>query len=87
MEKPVKDKDQLNMSVIFPAALLLCFIGGLTGNYREASGEGVGGVEGGEEEMGTRDNCTVKLMSAKMGHRQGHLSLYLYPEFVLFWLI
>ena len=78
------------MSVIFPAALFLCLIGGLTGNYREASGEGVGGVEGGEggeEEMGTRDNCTTKLMSAKMGHRQGHLSLYLYPEFVLFWLI
>ena len=62
------------------ATLLLCLIGGLAGDGR--GGEGGGGHFGGgggvvEEDEGRVANCTTRLMSAKMGHRQGYLSLYL----------
>ena len=35
----------------------------------------MGGVV--EEDEGLASNCTTRLMSAKLGHRQGHLSLNL----------
>ena len=65
------------------ATLLLCLIGGLAGDGRGGTGGGGGGgyFGGGggvvEEDEGIRANCTTRLMSAQMGHRQGYLSLYL----------
>ena len=68
------------------AALLLCLIGGLAGDGRGGvQGEGEGGDrqarqargEGVVEEEGIVANCTTRVMSAEMGHRQGYLSLYL----------
>ena len=69
------------------ATLLLCLIGGLAGDGR--GGEGGGGHFGGgggvvEEDEGRVANCTTRLMSAKMGHRQGYLSLYLILNLCLF---
>ena len=71
------------MVIKLVAALLLCLIGGLAGDGRGGvQGEGEGGDrqargEGVVEEEGIVANCTTRVMSAEMGHRQGYLSLYL----------
>jgi len=64
------------MAVMFSriAALLLCVIGGLEGDGR--GGRGGGGERvGGVVDEGIRANCTTRLMSANMGHRQGSSGL------------
>ena len=75
------------MIIKLVAALLLCLIGGLAGDGRGGvQGEGEGGDrqargEGVVEEEGIVANCTTRVMSAEMGHRQGYLSLYLIIRF------
>ena len=53
--------------------------GGGGGGQGGGGGRGGGGGGGGvvEEDEGLASNCTTRLMSAKLGHRQGHLSLNL----------